>query len=262
MGVEHIPSAQDRTTRTKQRPRHLHERQAQLERLVDAQDKKEFFRQIISLLRPLKSYIKRRLRIAYLTSQIRTQLYASGDILDEIVLQAYEGYDKKPANLSLEEWLYRLANERLEKYLRERKSTDRRPKSLEGLTQAELRTLEEMPITADADGEVWFPEELDDSEYEKRDFYPPSYQSDPEEQLEREEEVQQIIQALSRVPVQDRIVFELFVVEGFSKEAVARISNVSPEEVPRIAQRVKEQVVQELQKQGAAGSENEKREAS
>jgi RNA polymerase sigma factor (sigma-70 family) len=262
MGAEHIPSAQDRTRGTKPRARHLHDKQAQLEQLLDAQDKKEFFKQIIPLLRPLKSYVKRRLRIAYLTSQIRTPLYTSGDILDEVVLQAYEDYDKKPANVSLEEWLYRLANERLEKYLRKRNSTDRRQKSLETLTQRELRSLEEMPITADAEGEAWFPEELDDSEYERRDFYPPSYKSDPEEQLEREEQVQQIVQALSRVPEQDRVVFELFVVEGFSKEAVARISNVSAEEVPRIAQRVKEQVMQELQKKGAEATDNQKRKAS
>jgi RNA polymerase sigma factor (sigma-70 family) len=255
MGAQRTSSGQIPATSTKKRTKRLDQRQAELEGLVKGRNRKEFFQQIIPLLRPLKSYIKRRLRIAYLTLQIRTPVYTSGDILDDVVLRAYQEYEKKPANLSLEEWLYRLANERLGKYLAKETLKDKRRASLEALTQAELRTLEEMPITADADGEVWLPEELDDSEYDKREFYPPTHQSDPEEQLERTEELQQIVRALSHVPEPDRIIFELFVVEGFSKEAVARIMNVSPEEVPHIAERVKAQVRREIgtKGQGAAG---------
>jgi DNA-directed RNA polymerase specialized sigma24 family protein len=52
------------------------------------------------------------------------------------------------------------------------------------------------------------------------------------------------------VPEPDRIIFELFVIEGFSKEAVARIMNVSPEEVPHIAERVKAQVRREIGTKG------------
>ncbi len=85
---------------------------------------------------------------------------------------------------------------------------------------------------------MWFPEELDDSEYDKRDFSPPTYVSDPEEQLEREEEVQRIVHAFTRGPEQDRLVFELFAIEGFSKDAVARISNISPEEVTHTVERL------------------------
>ncbi len=262
MREEHTSATHARTIRGKQQGERLHQQQGRLAMLADAQNKKEFFKQILPLLKPLRSYIKRRLRIAHLTSQVRSPLYTSGDFLDEVVLQAYEHYDRKPANLSLEEWLYKLANERLERYFGKRQSAERHRKSLEGLTQAELSTLEEMPITADADGEVWFPEELDDSEYDKRDFYPPSYTSDPEEQLERAEEVRQIVHALARVPERDRIVFELFAMEGFSKEAVARILNVAPEEVPHIVDRVKAQVLREIQKQQAEPADGQNRQAS
>jgi RNA polymerase sigma factor (sigma-70 family) len=262
MGDEPQSSAQRRATRSRQQSERLQQEQTKLAKLVDAKNKKEFFKQLLSLLKPLRSYIKRRLRLAYLNGQIRTPIYTSGDLLDEVVLQAYEHYDKKPENLSLEEWLYQLANERLEKYLAKRKTAEKKRKSLETLSHAELRSLEEMPITADAEGEVWFPEELDDSEYDRRDFYPPSYVSDPEEQLEREEELQRIVQALARVPEQDRIVFELFAIEGFSKDAVARISGVSPEEVPRIVERVRAQVVREIQSPRVETIDNHNRRAS
>ena len=246
MGEGSTSSVHRQTTRSERQSEPLQQAQSKLANLVDAQNKKEFFNKILPLLEPLKSYIKRRLRLAYLTGDIRTPVYTSGDFLDEVVLQAYQQYEQKPANSSLEEWLYRLANQRLEKYFAKRKSTEKRRKSLETLTEAELRNLEEMPITADADGEVWFPEELDDNEYHKRDFYPPRYASDPDEQLERKEEVKRILQALAHVPEQDRIVFELFAIEGFSKDAVARIYNISPEEVTQIVERVRSDVLREL----------------
>jgi RNA polymerase sigma factor (sigma-70 family) len=262
MGEEPTASAHRQTVRNRQQSEPLQQKQAKLERLVDTQSKKEFFKEIIPLLNPLRAYIKRRLRLAYLGGQIRTPVYTSGDLLDEVVLQAYEHYDQKPASLSLEEWLYRLTNQRLENYFSKRTSAEKRRRSLEALTQAELRTLEEMPITADADGEVWFPDELDDSEYDKRDFYPPSYMSDPEEQLERQEEVRRIVHALAHVPERDRMVFELFAVEGFSKDAIATISNVSPEDVTPIVDRVRTQVLREIESSRAEIIDREHKQAS
>lgn len=240
----------------------LRQKEEHLEGLVDAQNKKEFFSEILPFLKPLKSYIKRRLRISYLTSELRNHVFTSGDFLDDLVLHAYEHYEEKPRDLSLEEWLYQLANARLEKYFNKRVSTEKRRRSLEALTQAELRSLDEMPITADAEGEVWFPEELDDGEYHKYDFYPPGYNPDPETQLERREELQQIVRALARVPEKDRVVFELFAVEGFPKEAVAKIANVTPAELPKIAEKVKAQVRQEIDAPQAARTGDHNRQAS
>ena len=155
----------------------LKEREAELRELASQGKQDEFFREIIPLLKPLRSYIKRRLRIAYLTQQMRTPVLSSVDMLDDVVLEAYEKFNRKPKRLTLEQWLYRLANEELNRYVSKRTSTEKRQKSLESLTKTELRTLEEMPITADADGKVWFPEELDDSEYEALEFLPPAFET-------------------------------------------------------------------------------------
>ena len=148
--------------------------------------------------------------------------------------------------MTLEQWLYRLANEELDRYASKGKPTEKRRKSLETLTQTELRTLEEMPITADSDGEVWFPEELDDSEYQALEFLPPAFDDTPEQQLERREQILEIIGTLAKLSERERTVFELYVVEGFSKGAVARISGVPTDEVPRIAKKVKEHILQTI----------------
>ena len=97
-----------------QQGRALQQNEAALRRLVDEGDQKEFFQQIVPLLQPLKDYIKRRLRIAYVELEIRVPVSTSGDILGEVVLKAYENYKQKPKDLTLEQWLYRMANERLD----------------------------------------------------------------------------------------------------------------------------------------------------
>ncbi|HXP43041.1 MAG TPA: hypothetical protein VN833_22505 [Candidatus Acidoferrales bacterium] len=66
----------------------------------------------------------------------------SVDMLDDVVLEAYEKFNRKPKRLTLEQWLYRLANEELDRYVSKGRPTEKHRKSLETLTQTELRTLE------------------------------------------------------------------------------------------------------------------------
>jgi DNA-directed RNA polymerase specialized sigma24 family protein len=57
------------------------------------------------------------------------------------------------------------------------------------------------------------------------------------------------------VPEQERAVFELIVLQGFSKEEVARIYNIVPDEVQRIVDRVRAQVRSEMKKALEGGEE-------
>jgi RNA polymerase sigma factor (sigma-70 family) len=225
----------------------LREKEAALQEAASAGHKQEFFVQILPLLDSLKSYIKRRLKVAYLSLDAATPIYTSGDILNTVILKAYKNYALKPKELTLEQWLYQIANDVLDRYIHLRQATDRRRRSLEHLTQAELRTLEEVDdITSDAEGEIYLAEDLDDSELPPRDFDAPADTSNPENILEEKEELEQLFRALAQVPVQDRIVFELSAVEGFSDDEVARIAHVSPEQVPRIVQNVRAEILRHL----------------
>ena len=236
----------------------LQQQEATLSQLAAQRNRDEFFRQIIPLLKPLAAYIKRRLRVAYLTLQIQTPVANTGDLVDEVILEAYDNYERKPPDLSLEQWLYQIANRKVDRYITRESSREKRHRSLETLTQTELRTLEEMPITADADAEPWLPEDLDDSEIPPREFNAPSGRETPEEELERKERLQLILHALARVPEQDLVVFDLFAIEGLPKESVAKIVRIPTDEVPRIAERVKASVLREIE----AGRGNTERKAS
>jgi RNA polymerase sigma factor (sigma-70 family) len=209
----------------------------------------EFFAKIIPLLKPLKDYIKRRLRIAYLDMRVRTPVYTSDDILDEVILRAYEGYDRKPKNLTLEQWFYQLANQALDHYVSKRAANDVRRRSLETLTAKELSTLEEKP-TVDAEGEPLPEEDLDDISYYRRDFIPPHDDQTPERILETKEELEDILRTFARLPQRDQLVFELYVREGFSAEEVGQILNIAPDEVRAIADGIRKEILAKLQPAG------------
>jgi hypothetical protein len=108
------------------------QKEPELERLAGKRKKREFFHQIIPLLRSLKSYIKRHLRVAYLTLHIRTQVAKSGDILDEVILYVYNNYSRKPEDLTLEQWLYQTANRKLKNYISKQKSKEKRRTAQKG----------------------------------------------------------------------------------------------------------------------------------
>jgi DNA-directed RNA polymerase specialized sigma24 family protein len=51
------------------------------------------------------------------------------------------------------------------------------------------------------------------------------------------------------VPEQGTQIFDLYVIEGFSKKEVAKILNISPDQVSTVAERVKAQVRKDLEGQ-------------
>ena len=242
------PISKSPGTKRQEQAASLRNHEAQLQELAARGNKEQFFKEITPLLGHLKSYIRRLLRAGYLEREISTPVYTSGDILDQAILKAYDNFAKKPAGMTLEQWLYQLVNETLTNYLQRRKSIDRKRKSLEALNQAELRTLEEVEhITADTEGEVQLDEDLDDAELYEREFTPPLSEDDPEKALERKEEVERIMAALAQLPEEERLVFELAAIEGFSNEEVGRILNMPASEVERIKAKARQKVLRELQ---------------
>jgi RNA polymerase sigma factor (sigma-70 family) len=235
------PSKKPAERRSKQGEQ-LRSNEADLRQLASQGNKQQFLQRIIPLLGSLREYIKRRFRIAYLERLITETAFTSNDILDEVVLEAFQKFDNKPKDLSLEQWLYRLANEKIEAYFKRTSARARRRRSLESLAEQEASTLEER-MTADAEGEVMLEEDAPEADFNSRpEFTPPSYQSDPSKVLERREEIQAIMSALSRIPQKDRMMFELYTVEGFSKDEIAKIIQTSPEEVGKILDRVTAQL--------------------
>jgi RNA polymerase sigma factor (sigma-70 family) len=247
MSDKNNSASQNRIAQRKEHGKQLRSQEAALQKSAADQNQQQFFEQITPLLASLKDYIARRFRIAYLNLDLRTEsVYTEGDIVDEAILAAYQNFDKKPKDLSLEQWLYRLANQKLENYLKRTSPRDAKRRSLESLTQKEERTLEER-MTADAEGEPTLVEDLYDTEYHLRpEFTPPGYQSNPSELVEQKQELQQIVRVLSRIPQKELMLFELSAIEGFSMDEVAKIAGVPAGEVEKVVKKVRSQVLQQL----------------
>jgi DNA-directed RNA polymerase specialized sigma24 family protein len=113
-GANHESSGTTRRAREKV----LGHKEEELRKLASEGKRDEFFREIIPMLKPLRSYIKRRLRGARLTPRANIPVLSSVDMLDDVVLEAYEKFNRKPKRLTLEQWLYRLANEELDRMFR------------------------------------------------------------------------------------------------------------------------------------------------
>jgi RNA polymerase sigma factor (sigma-70 family) len=218
----------------------LRDSESDLQELASRGQRNDFFERVMPLLSPLREYIERRFRIAYLSQLLAETAYTSGDLLDEVVFEAYRNFPKKPKDLSLEQWLYRMANEKLDRYFKRMFARNRRRRSLESLAEKEESTLEER-LSTDAEGEVMLEEDLPDSEYQLQpEFSPPAYESDPLKTIERREEMQAIMSALARFSQRERMIFELFAVEGFKPDDIAKIANASPEEVKRTLEQVRQ----------------------
>lgn len=85
----------------------------------------------------------------------------------------------------------------------------------------------EEPITADAEGQPWLVEGLDDGEIEQREFkLPADTESDPEKERER-------------------AIFDLVMVERCSEDVVSRMYWIPRGEVRQIAERVREKIRRE-----------------
>lgn len=137
----------------------------------------------------------------------------------------------------------------MDRYLGKQQKTEKHRGSLETLEQSEFGTLEEIPFTADAEGEPWLPEDLDDSEIHPRELKVPADRDTPEAQLERKEELRQLFDALCRIPERDRTVFDLAMIEGFSCGAVAKMLGIPENEVREIVHRVRRQLRDRLERQ-------------
>lgn len=210
-------------------------------------NREDFFQQIVPHIQPLKNYIRRRLKIAYLLAQIQTPTETTGDLVDEIILEAYNNIENRPKNLSLEEWLYQIANRVVETYIKRAEQRDRKRRSYESLGRRELRTLEELEqVTADTEGEPYLTEDLDDGEYELPELDSPVSEETPEEELEKKEQIELILSALANLPRQELTVFQLYAMEGFSPEEIAKIMDISPGEVSRIVRDVRSTVLSRL----------------
>ena len=209
-------------------------------------DRAAFNKVLEEFLPQLKRYVANRLRTAVRKGWIPKGMYDPMDIVDEVYLEVFEQFseaDMEPAKLRIR--LFQLAERKLAEII-EQEREHMRDLSIEALMEQELKTLEEH-ITADADGEVVFIEELDDISYHLDDDKPKVWLLDegfeeellevldlPKEILQDKAKRSVLAQTYQNLPTLSRIVLELRTRGGLSVAEIAEVRGMDEKQVEQL----------------------------
>lgn len=200
------------------------------------EDRREAF---ISLMRPLMrdvyDHARRELVILETQGSIPRNEYTAGDLLDEVLAQAWEEYKQKPEELDLDVWLLNILHRKLDELVRSHQGEISTSETVEG-------TREE-PYTPDTDvDEVDFWLErifVDNGDLTFEELIP-----DPESTAwmegAAEEDIESTVRsALSQLPADERQALMLRELAGYEDADIASILGVKTEDVPGLIESAK-----------------------
>ncbi len=224
---------------------------SQLKAHKQNQDRQSFFQVLTDFLPQLKAYVAARLRQAERLGLIPVRAYFSSDIVDEVYLEIYECFsdeDLDPERLKIR--LFRLADRRLEKILRQESQWQERKVSIETIVREELKSLEE----------TFYPEEVfEDISYQQENYQPKlllleeGFETDLLDFLEldrnlaRDEKKRHLLaKVYDSLPPLSRAILELRVNGNLAVEEIADVREMDVEEVEALLKAVKKRFRQAL----------------
>lgn len=90
-----------------------------LERYVSGRDRAAFFDLLRPLTGTLQDHAARELTIAQLEGAVYQREFSVADLMDEVIMRAYDGFESRPRDLSLDRWLFDLLHECLDRWATE-----------------------------------------------------------------------------------------------------------------------------------------------
>lgn len=172
----------------------------------------------------LEQFIDRELRYREANGHNIANVVTREEVLDEVVATALSEIDKKPADLNVERWMYRLALEAIRRVAhsnREHIPTDGTV-NIDG--SAEIQN-----VSGSDESLLQFHQP--DAQLHQEDVIPEHTYGSPEDLAFNDELVEQIERALRSSASEDRQAMMLFALEGFSVEEVAHVTDRTPDQV-------------------------------
>jgi RNA polymerase sigma factor (sigma-70 family) len=212
--------------RNRRRRREFAVAQPNLAALRRENDREAFFETLRPLMRQLRNHARRELTIAQLEGTIKQNDLAVGDVLDEVMLRAWDRWNERPRDEPLDRWLVRLMHEVLDE---------------RGLETPDGEEEDDAPAAGINHDPRY---EVDDGWATENNPYWPFGDSltlddvltavespVPVEELTAVEERRMILRELRRLPRDQRRAFVLHAIEGWSLEDIARFQGRSADEV-------------------------------
>jgi len=212
-----------------------------LKQMKQQTDKHAFNETLTRLLPGLRNYIGRRLSRAIRKGLMPKRKYRVNDFVDELYLLAYDHIEQLPSGDELRSWLFEQADQLLDRTISTEEFNKSFMEHVDSYSKLEWEEMQEK-FTADADGDLIMEEELDDPSYPKHDYsLEDVFVEDKEKslleklnkELTAEEIHQHIDMVLHQLPLQVQAIFELATQQHFEPEEIARIRNLSVEEVEK-----------------------------
>ena len=140
------------------------------------------------------------------------------DLMDAVLVKAWEEFDNRPKRLSLDQWLTNLMLDILEQWIKEM------PRPHVSLEANAKKFLPEQPPHYDE--EEWWKELIGDEErLTLGDLIPDPDATDAWEQMEEEQRQNQLLSLFGELPPTQRQTFMLHVLEGYATDEIAMMQD-------------------------------------
>ena len=189
-----------------------------LQRHVEGGQREDFFRLLLPHLEFLRDYARREIRILEREGTLHRGEVTVNDLLDQVLVLAWERFADRPRRLSLDLWLTDLLQEALEQWIKQ----EHRPHvSLEA--KAEDVVPDAMPQEDEQD---WWAELMGEEEtLTLEDLSPGSDGTEIWESLEAQEQQDRLLSLLGKLPATQRQAFLLHAVEGNTTDEIAMLQD-------------------------------------
>ena len=206
-------------------------------------DNQAGFNELIGKVLPgIKQYLTRQLEIAIKKHALPQGKYKVDDFVDELYIEAFDHIEEVKEDRHFYSWLFKKADEIFEDITIEEDFDNTFFKNIDDYTQVEWDAMKE-EYSTDGDGDLVMLEEFEDSSYRKQDYTlldvfvennELDFIKELNEKLSEEEIHQQIDLVLHLLPMSIRTVYELTINQQFDAEEIAKIKEISVQEVERI----------------------------
>lgn len=204
---------------------------AMLQRDVKGGRREDFFQLLRPQLRVLRPYAQRELRVLELKGALHRGEVEVDDVLDDVLVRAWERFSRRPKNQPLHLWLTGLLHEAIEGHVEEE------PRPHESLEKE----------VEQADEKEWWTELLGEKEnFTLADLLPDEAGNGALDELEAQEQRDRIMTVLGDVPAAQRQAFLLHALEGYDVAEIAMLQDRPEEQVRQDVEAVRQTLKERL----------------
>ncbi|WP_406696329.1 sigma-70 family RNA polymerase sigma factor [Singulisphaera sp. Ch08] len=216
-----------------------------LQQRVESGDRENFFRLLRPLLGHLRDYVRRELRHLEMNGSLHRGEWTVEDVLDEVMVRAWDRFSNRPRDLELDLWLTKLVDEAMSALIMQ----EPRPH-----LSLEVSAEEIMPDAVPRpDESEWWADLRDETEhYSLGDLIPDIEGTNSWEELEAEGQQDRLLSLLDELPPAQRQAFILYALENYQTGEIAKLQGRPEAQVKAEIKAARERLRERLMTDGHA----------